>query len=68
MQKKTNSQLRLAKRCKHTKREVKPERGSDGGYNLTNQSVQVGVRWPLNVQVPATDVIDGLVVHHKGTV
>ena len=35
---------------------------------MTNQSVQVGVSWPLNVQVTTTDVIDGLIVHHKGTV
>merc|ERR1712172_447274 len=30
--------------------------------------VEVGVGWPLDVQVTAADVVDGLVVHHEGTV
>merc|ERR1719499_504225 len=47
---------------------IKSERGSDRGHNLTNQSVEIGVGWSLNVQVAAADVIDGLIVHHKGTV
>jgi len=47
---------------------IKTERSCDGGHNLTNQSVQVGVSWPLNVQVTTADVIDGLIVHHEGTV
>ena len=49
-------------------RTIKTERSCDGGHNLTNQSVQVGVSWPLNVQVAAADIIDGLVVNHEGTV
>jgi len=35
---------------------------------LSNQSVQVGVGGALNVQVSATDIVDGLVVNHEGTV
>merc|ERR1712029_535485 len=55
--------------CKiHIESSVKPERGRDGGHNLTNQTVEVGVGWPLNIQVAAADVIDGLIVHHEGTV
>ena len=45
-----------------------PQGCCDRGDNLTNQTIQVGVRRPLNVQVPAADVIDGLVVHHEGAV
>merc|ERR1712172_307681 len=30
--------------------------------------VEVGVGWPLDVQVTAADVVDGLIVHHEGTV
>merc|ERR1719381_174803 len=30
--------------------------------------VKVGVGWPLDVQVATADVIDGLIVHHEGTV
>merc|ERR1719336_551949 len=47
---------------------IKSERGSDGGHNLTNQSVEVRVRWPLNIEVSTADVIDGLVVDHEGAV
>jgi len=47
---------------------IKSKRGSDGGHNLTNQSVEVGVRWPLYIEVSTADVIDGLVVDHEGTV
>ena len=47
---------------------IKTEWCSNGRHNLTNQSVQVGVSGSLNVQVTTADVIDGLIVHHKGTV
>ena len=47
---------------------VKSERSGDGGDNLSNQSVQVGVGWPLNVQVTSADIVDGFIVDHEGTV
>ena len=47
---------------------VKSQRGSDGGDNLANQTIEIGVGWSLDVQVTAADVVDGLVVHHEGTV
>merc|ERR1719300_2256632 len=47
---------------------VKAEGGGDGGDNLADQPVQVGVGWSLDVQVPPGDVVDGLIVHHEGTV
>merc|ERR1712113_936349 len=47
---------------------IKPEGGGDGGDNLTNHPVEVGVGRTVDVQVPAADVVDGLVVHHKGAV
>ncbi|RUS71735.1 hypothetical protein EGW08_020500, partial [Elysia chlorotica] len=37
-------------------------------HDLANQAVQVGVSRSLNVQVAPADVVDGLVVHHEGTV
>ena len=52
----------------HVEGSVKPQRGGDGGDNLTNQTVEVGVGWSLNVQITAADVVDGLVVHHEGAV
>ena len=47
---------------------IESERGSDGGDNLTNEPVQVGVGRSFNVQVSTADVIDGFVVNHKGAV
>merc|ERR1719515_231033 len=52
----------------HVESSIKPERGSDGGHNLTNQTVEIGVSWPLNVQIATTDVVDGLVINHEGAV
>ena len=47
---------------------VESEGGSDGGDNLSNQTVQVGVGGSLDVQVTAADIVDGLVVNHEGAV
>ena len=47
---------------------IKAQWSSDWWHNLTNQSVQVGVSGSLNIQVAATDVIDGFIVNHEGTV
>ena len=47
---------------------IKAQWGSDGGYDLTNQTIQVGVSWPFYVQVATTDVINSFIIHHKGTV
>ena len=47
---------------------IESEGSSDGGDNLGNQSVQVGVGWSLNIQVSAADIVDGLVVDHEGAV
>merc|ERR1719350_1043138 len=52
----------------HIEGSVKSQRSSDGGDNLTNEPVQVGIRGPVNVEITTTDVIDGLVVNHEGTV
>merc|ERR1719158_154261 len=47
---------------------VEPQRGGDGGDDLADQPVEVGVAGPLNVKVPPADVIDRLVVHHERAV
>merc|ERR1711937_165993 len=52
----------------HIECSVKPERGSDGGHDLANHSIEVGVGGTINVKITTTDVIDGLVVNHEGTV
>ena len=52
----------------HIKSTIEPERGSDGGDNLANQPVEIGVGWPLNIQVTTADVIDCLIIYHEGAV
>merc|ERR1711937_1132064 len=52
----------------HIESSIKSERGSDGGHDLSNQTVEVGVGRPLNVQITTADVVDGLIVHHEGTI
>jgi len=47
---------------------IESEGGGDGGNDLADETVQVGVSWSLNVEVATADVVDGLVVDHEGTV
>ena len=47
---------------------VESERSSERRDDLRDQPVQVGVGGALNVERPAADVIDGLVVEHDGDV
>ena len=35
---------------------------SEGGDNLGNESVQVGIGWSLNVEVSSADIIDSFVI------
>merc|ERR1712122_457052 len=52
----------------HIESSVEPEAGRDGGHDLTNHPVQVGVGRTVDVQIPPADVVDGLVVNHEGAV
>ncbi|KAA8594118.1 hypothetical protein FQN60_004952, partial [Etheostoma spectabile] len=47
---------------------IETKGSSNRGQNLTDQPVQVGVRRTLNIEVPTADIVDGLVIHHEGTV
>jgi len=47
---------------------IESEGGGEGGDDLGNESVQVGVGGSLDVQVTAADVVNGLVVEHDGDV
>lgn len=49
-------------------RAIKPQRRRNGRHDLADQSVQVGIRGPFNVQVSATYIVDGFVVYHERTV
>ena len=52
----------------HIECSIKPERCRYGRYNLADETVQVGVGRPLNIQVSAADIIDSFIVHHESTV
>ena len=52
----------------HVEGPIEPQGGGDGGDDLADEPVQVGVRGPVDVQVATADVVDGLVVHHEGAV
>jgi hypothetical protein len=41
---------------------IESEGGGQGGDNLSDEAVQVGVGWALDVEVAAADVVDGLVI------
>ena len=47
---------------------VESQRGSQRGDNLSNESVQVGVGWSLNVQVSSADIVDSLVIKDDGDI
>src|SRR5947199_6193787 len=49
-------------------RTIKTKRGLDGRDNLSDETIEVGVRRTLNVKVAAADVIDGFVVDHESAV
>ena len=52
----------------HVEGTVEAQGGGDGGHDLADQTVEVGVGGALDVQVTAADVVDGLVVDHEGAV
>ena len=47
---------------------IKAERGSNGRDNLTNQTIQIGVSWPFNIQITAANIVNSLVVNHESTI
>jgi len=47
---------------------VESEGGGQGGDNLSDESVEVGVGWSLNIEGSSADIVDGLVVEHDGDV
>uniref|UniRef100_A0AAG5DK92 Secreted protein n=1 Tax=Anopheles atroparvus TaxID=41427 RepID=A0AAG5DK92_ANOAO len=52
----------------HVERTVEAQRGRNGRHDLPDQPVQVGVGWPLDVQVAPADVVDRLIVDHERAV
>jgi len=52
----------------HVQGTVEAKGGGDRGYDLADETVEIGVGWPFDVEISAADVVDGLVVDHEGTV
>jgi len=47
---------------------IESEGGSEGGDNLSDKSVQVGVGWSLDIEVSSADIIDGFVIEDNGDI
>ena len=47
---------------------IESEGGSEGGDNLSDESVQVSIGWSLNVEVSSGDIIDSLVIEDNGDI
>ena len=52
----------------NVKSTIESEGGGEGGDNLGNESVQVGVGWSLDVEVSSADVVNGFVVDHDSNI
>ena len=52
----------------HVQSAIEAEGSGDGGNDLRDETVEVGVGWPLDVKVSPANIIDGLIVHHERAV
>jgi len=52
----------------NVKSTIESEGGGEGGDNLGNKSVKVGVGWSLDVEVSSADVINGFVINHDSNI
>jgi len=61
-------QIGLELRDINVQRAIETEGGGQGGDDLGQQTVQVGVRGALDVEVAAADVVKSFVVHLIGNI
>ena len=47
---------------------IESEGSSQGGDNLSDEAVQVGVGWSLDIEVSSADIIDGFVIEDNGNI
>merc|ERR1712070_912466 len=47
---------------------IESEGGGERGDNLSDESVQVGVGWSLDIEVSSADIINGFVIDHDGDI
>ena len=52
----------------HVQSSVKSQGSRDTRDDLSNQTVQIGVSGPGNIQFGAADIVNGLVVHQESAV
>merc|ERR1719162_438420 len=52
----------------HVEGTIETKGGSEGGDDLSDEAVQVGVGWALDIEGTAADIVDGLVVKHDSNV
>lgn len=52
----------------NVQRAVESQGRCDGRHDLPNQTVQIRVSGSLDVQVPPANVVDGLIINHKGAI
>ena len=47
---------------------IESEGCSEGGDDLSDESVQVGVGWSLDIEVSSADIVNGLIIEHNGDI
>ena len=47
---------------------IESEGGGQGGDNLGDESVQVGVGWSFNVKSSSADIVDSFIIKHDGDI
>jgi len=47
---------------------IESEGGSQGGDNLSDESVEVGVGWSFDIKSSSADIVDSLIIEHNGDV
>ena len=56
-------QVSLELRDIDVQRTIESEGSCQGGNDLSNQTIQVGICWALDVQIASADVVQGLVIN-----
>ena len=47
---------------------IESEGGSQGGDNLSDESVEVGVGWSFDIKSSSADIVDSLVIKHNSNI
>merc|ERR1719317_487971 len=61
-------QVSLELRKVNVQSSIKSKGSSDGRDNLANHAVEIRIRWSFNIQIPAADVINSLIINHESTI